>query len=359
MNRFSSRPAFYMPFTARTNPHLGRTREHVRHWAERMGMFDDAYTAAWPDRWSRQKFDEADFALWTAMTHPDAGPDELDLVTDWHVALWFVDDLFLPLFRQDNDRAAARAQVERLLEFLPLDGLPRPHLVPRNPVERAFAHLWPRTAPPMTPAWRRRFVRDIDRFLHGVLWEIDHLVPGEQEGVHDPIEYVHARREFGGLPMTSTLMEHGLGEIPEDIHRMRPLQSALRAFADIISLHNDIVSYDREVAEGTVANNGVEVLRKALGCDLDDASRLLNQLLTARVHTLEDAVGPDLERAMRDDDVPEPVPTRIAGYLQALKDATAGSYAWHEATGRFGGRPSLRHGPTGLGTSAARLSSTR
>ncbi|WP_211269228.1 terpene synthase family protein [Saccharothrix syringae] len=343
-----------MPFTARTNPHLEGTREHVRHWAEQMGMFDEPYATTWPDQWSRRKFDEADFALWTAMTHPDAEPGELDLVTDWHVALWFVDDLFLPLFRQDNDRAAARAQVKRLLEFLPLDGLPRPHLVPGNPVERAFAHLWPRTAPPMTPAWRRRFVQDIDRFLHGVLWEIDHV----DLGVSDPVEYVYARREFGGLPMTGTLMEHGLGEIPGNVHRMRPLQSALRAFADIISLHNDIVSYDREVAEGTIANNGVEVLRIALGCDLADASRLMNQLLTARVRTLDEVVGPDLERALRDDDVPEPVPTRLAGYLQALKDATAGSYAWHEATGRFGRRLSVPHGPTGLGTSAARLSLT-
>lgn len=336
MDRRLSCPAFYMPFAARANSHLDETRKHVRQWAEQMGMFDDAYTIAWPDSWGRQKFDEADFALWTAMTHPDVRPEELNLVTDWHVALWFVDDLFLPLFRQHNDRLAARGQVDRLVEFLPIDGLPRSYRVPQDPVERAFTHLWPRTSEPMTPAWRRRFVRDIERFLHGVLWEWDHLAPGGQEGVRDPIEYINARREFGGLPMTSTLMEHGLGEIPENIHRMRPLQSALCAFADIISLHNDIVSYDREVAEGSVANNGIEVLRNALGCGLDDASRLLNQLLTARVHTLEDTAHPDLERAMRDDDVPEPLIAQMAGYLQALKDATAGSYAWHEATGRFG-----------------------
>jgi germacradienol/geosmin synthase len=354
MDHLLSQPAFYMPFTARTNPYLDQGRIHVKQWAQQMGLLDDAYTA-WPDRWSQQKFDEADFCLWTAMTHPDVGLDELNLVTDWHVTLWFVDDLFLPLFQQNNDRQAARCQIHRLLDFLPIDGLPRPYLVPENPVERAFADLWPKTAPPMTPDWRRRFVCDIERFLHGVLWELDHLEQDGQDGVADPIEYIYARREFGGLPMTSTLMEHGLGEIPEKVYRMRPFQSALRAFADIVSLHNDIVSYDREVAEGSISNNGVEVLRKALDCGLEHACGLLNQLLTARVRTLENTVGPDLTRAMEEEDLPEPLPRRVTKYVQALKDATAGSYAWHTATGRFDRRPAVPHGPTGIGTSAARL----
>ncbi|WP_258018068.1 terpene synthase family protein [Streptomyces noursei] len=274
MNPQVQQPVFHMPFTARLNPHLEQTRVHVKEWAHQVGLLAPEHTAPWPERWSERKFDEADFPLWTALTHPDTGVDELNLVTDWHVALWFVDDLFLPLFRQHNDRVAARRQVDRLMEFLPIDALPRTQPAPQNPVERAFVDLWPMTAPSMSPAWRLRFRSDVERFLHGVLWELDHLEhdnrqeQGGQEGIVDPIEYVQVRREFGGLPMTSTLMEHGLGEIPENVHRLRSFQSALRAFADVISLHNDIVSYDREVAEGTVDNNGVEVLRKALDCDL-------------------------------------------------------------------------------------------
>ncbi|WP_274918733.1 terpene synthase family protein [Streptomyces sp. WZ-12] len=168
-------PVFHMPFTARTNPHLSRTRGQVKQWAHQVGLLDPEYTTPWPERWSERKFDEADFPLWTALTHPDATADELDLVTDWHVALWFVDDLFLPLFRQHIDRATARRQVGRLLHFLPVDALPRPQLTSQNPVERAFDDLWPKTAPSMTPVWRLRFRGDIERFLHGVLWELDQL----------------------------------------------------------------------------------------------------------------------------------------------------------------------------------------
>ncbi|AJC53679.1 terpene synthase metal-binding domain-containing protein [Streptomyces sp. 769] len=46
-----------------------------------------------------------------------------------------------------------------------------------------------------------------------------------------------------------------------------------------------------------------------------------------------------------------------------MQSATAGSYAWHEQTGRFRQpagpeRGFVPHGPTGLGTSAARLTKT-
>jgi germacradienol/geosmin synthase len=358
-------PVFHMPFTARVNPHLEQARRHVKQWAHQVGLLAPEYTTAWPQRWSERTFEEADFPLWTAMTHPDARAEELNLVTDWHVALWFVDDLFLPLFRRHNDHQAARRQVSRLLQFLPVDALPRPYLVPANPVERAFAELWPKTAPTMTPGWRLRFRSDIDRFLHGVLWELDHIEqeegrpgPAGGRGIADPIEYVHARREFGGLPMTSTLMEHGLGEIPQEVHRLRPFQGALRAFADIVSLHNDIVSYDREVAEGTVDNNGVEVLRKALSCDRQQAVDLLNAQLTARVDTLRHTADTEMPRALQAEDLPGPLTRQVARYLQALTTATAGSYAWHARTGRFRQPPRrarIPHGPTGLGTSAARL----
>ncbi|WDN56748.1 terpene synthase family protein [Streptomyces clavuligerus] len=362
-----TQPAFHMPFTARTNPHLERTRRWLRQWAHRIGLLDPEYTTPWPEQWSERKFEEADFALWTAMTHPDIDADELNLVTGWHVALWFVDDLALPLFGRIDDRAAAQRQVDRLLEFLPVDALPRPLLVPRNPVERAFAELWPRTAPSMTPVWRLRFRGDVERFLRGVLREIDRPAHENGEGAGgraaDPIEYVQDRREFGGLPMTSTLMEHGQQEIPEHIYRLRSFQSALRAFADVISLHNDIVSYEREIAEGTVDNNGVEVLRRALGCDLQQATTALNAMLTGRVDTLRHMVGTELPRVLGDEHLPERLAARITGYLETLTTATAGSYAWHDLTGRFRqsaapARTLVPHGPTGFGTSAARLART-
>ncbi|PJN36388.1 hypothetical protein CG747_33995 [Streptomyces sp. CB02959] len=206
-------PQFHMPFESRLNPHVDQARAHAKKSARQMGMFDEEYSE-WPQRWSEEKFDQADFPLFIALTHPDADACELELVTDWHVALWFVDDLFLPLYRRDHDHESAAAQVERLMLFLPLDGLPRP-LIPVNPVERAFAGLWTGTAATMSPLWRDRFVSSVRRFLDGVLWELEHV----DHALTDLIEYLGARRDFGGLQFTAVLMEHAMGELRPHVLR--------------------------------------------------------------------------------------------------------------------------------------------
>lgn len=93
------------------------------------------------------------------------------------MALWFVEELFLALYRRDHDRESAAVQVERLMLFLPLDGLPRP-LSRENRVERAFADLWTGTAATVSPLWRDRFISGVRRFLDGVLWELEHVEAG-------------------------------------------------------------------------------------------------------------------------------------------------------------------------------------
>ncbi|WP_414166503.1 terpene synthase family protein [Streptoverticillium reticulum] len=212
-----AQPQFHMPFPSRLSPHVDQARTHVKEWARQMGMFDEEYLE-WPRRWREEKFDQADFPLFIVLTHPDADADELELVTAWHVALWFVDDLFLLL-------------------------------------------------------------------------------------------------------------------------RSREFRTAVDAFVDAISLHNDIVSYDREAEEGTVSNNGVEVAREALGLNLRDAGALVNALLTAGVDTLAGA--------------PAAVPPEAVRFVESLQEALAGSYLWHELTGRFGrGAAGALGKPRGLGTSA-------
>ncbi|MFI5526986.1 hypothetical protein ACIA8O_00360 [Kitasatospora sp. NPDC051853] len=113
--------------------------------------------------------------------------------------------------------------------------------------------------------------------------------------VADLIEYLGARRDFGGLQFTALLMEHAGTGLHPDLLRDRELRSALDAFVDVVSLHNDIVSYDREIEEGTVGNNGVEVARKALRVDLRvdlrGAENAVDALLTARVDTLARAAA--------------------------------------------------------------------
>lgn len=111
------RPAFYMPFTARVNPDLEAAREHTRAWARGVGvgLFDRDGSGS--VAWSEEIFDRADFAHFTALAYPDAPAPELDLVTDWHAWIWFVDDTSLPGLREVDGRAEVHRRISRLMAF--------------------------------------------------------------------------------------------------------------------------------------------------------------------------------------------------------------------------------------------------
>ncbi len=357
-----SRPDFYMPFPSRVNPRVEAARDHSKAWARARGLFDPKYVDLSAGVWNEAAFEAADFGLFTAMTYPDAPRDELNLVTDWHVTLWFIDDLFMASCREAPATQRVGRQVDRLLEFLPVyDG---PTRTPTNPAERAIADLWPRTIPGMSFDWRRRFLELFREFLQGSEWEFRNV---SEDRIPDPVDYLEMRRRFGGFPLTLALLERaGTNEVPRSIPPTRTFQAVIAAAADAVDLSNDIGSYDKDVRQGELNNNAVHILRHWLGRDLQQAVADVNGLMTSRVRTLETAVAKDVPMMLERLGIDETARGLIAHYLQGVQTAVAGYYEWQARTARYAdaaapaspeprGR-TLIGGPTGLGTSAARLS---
>src|SRR5690606_11845078 len=98
-------PDVHVPCPARRNPHLAAAREHSRAWAREMGMLEGSGI------WTTSDLDATDHALLCAYTHPDADAEELTLVTDWYVWVFFFDDHFLELYKRTQDRAAGAAHL--------------------------------------------------------------------------------------------------------------------------------------------------------------------------------------------------------------------------------------------------------
>ena len=137
-------PDFYMPYPARLNPHLESAREHSKQWARDMTMIEGSGI------WDEATFDAHDYALLCAYTHPDCSAEELALVTDWYVWVFFFDDHFLDIFKRTGDMSGAKAYLDRLPLFMAegTDGTE-----PGNAVERGLADLWARTVPSMSADW--------------------------------------------------------------------------------------------------------------------------------------------------------------------------------------------------------------
>ncbi|WP_406115767.1 terpene synthase family protein [Kitasatospora purpeofusca] len=351
-------PDFYMPYPARLNPHVQQAHRHTMAWARQMGMLDSPARPGGEIVWDEAELTAHDYPAMCAYTHPDCDGDELDLITDWYVWVFFFDDHFLAAFKRTGDRTGARAHLDRLALFMPFHGEPTPPAV--NPVERGLADLWQRTVPAMSEHWLRRFVRNTRDLLDESMWELANISQGR---VSNPIEYLEMRRKVGGAPWSANLVEHAVGaEVPVRLAATRTLQILSDSFSDGVHLRNDIFSYQREVErEGELANC-ILVTEKFLGLPVQRAAEVTNDLLTSRLRQFELTAVHDLPRIFDHLGIDDTERATTLRYVKGLIDWQSGGHAWHMKSSRYMNTapPGTRSlgGPTGLGTSAARLSTS-
>ncbi|WP_037601977.1 terpene synthase family protein [Streptacidiphilus rugosus] len=346
-------PEFYVPHPARLSPHLERARVHTKQWARSMGMLEGSGV------WDERDLDAHDYALLCSYTHPDASAEDLDTVTDWYVWVFFFDDHFLELFKRTQDRAGARAYLDRLPAFMPLDpAAPTPE--PANPVEAGLADLWRRTVPQLSAGWRARFAESTRNLLNESLWELSNIHAGR---IANPVEYIEMRRKVGGAPWSAGLVEFAArAEVPERVAAGRPLRVLRDAFSDAVHLRNDLFSYQREVEDEGELSNGVLVLETFLGCATQDAADAVNDLLTSRLQQFEHTTLTELPALFAEHALDPAECAAVLGYAKGLQDWQSGGHEWHLRSSRYmnegaldGGPGPWLPGPRGLGLSAADL----
>jgi germacradienol/geosmin synthase len=356
-------PEFYMPYPARLNPRLERSRAHSMAWARRMGMLDSPKPGGGVV-WDEAALATMDYALMCAYTHPDCDGPTLDLITDWYIWVFFFDDHFLEQFKYSRDLAGARAYLDHLELFMTAEGETPPE--PTSPAEAGLADLWARTVPSMSPAWRARFMASTHNLMVESMWELDNINEGR---VANPIEYVQVRRRVGGAPWSANLVEYAVGaEIPDGLAPTRPMEVLSDTFSDAVHLRNDLFSYQREVQEEGENSNAVLVFERFFNYSTQDAADLVNHLLTSRLQQFENTALTEIPALLAEQTVPADEQLRIGVYIKGLQDWQAGGHEWHARSSRYMNQgaqtsapaapdvPAILRSPTGLGTSASTLS---
>jgi len=332
MARFEM-PRFYLPWPPRLNPALESARAHTRAWASEMGIIG-APPGEQGAIWDEAKLEAMDFGMLCAFTHPDAPPPTLDLVTDWYVWVFYLDDHFVELYKRPRDQAGAEAHLERLKAFFPIDpsaGVPEP----ANAVERALADLWPRTVPGHSREWRERFARSALSMTNAFAWELANLSEGR---VPNPIEYIEMRRKTGGAPWSADLVEHAVGvEIPARVESARPMRVIKDTFSDVSHLRNDLYSYRREIEDEGENSNCVLVVEHFLRCSTQEAADRVNQLATSRLQQFEHAAMTELPGLSAEHGMTPQEHVNVFAYVKGLQDWQAGAHEWHKRSSRYAG----------------------
>ncbi|WP_434587509.1 terpene synthase family protein [Streptomyces sp. A5-4] len=355
-------PAFDLPYDVTLSPHLSGARERNIDWAHRMGLLQPQPGRPDSHVWDERRARNIDVPLCAAGLQPDATPQELDLSSNWLTWGTYGDDLYPVIYGRTRDLAGARAAHERLLLLLPLDGAPTPE--PGDAMERGLADLWERTSGPMNEASRITFRKAVEDMLESWLWE---LANQTQNRIPDPVDYVEMRRFTFGADLTMRLcrLSHG-DRVPPEIYRSGPIRSLENAAVDYAALLNDLFSYQKEIEYEGEVHNGVLVVQNFFDVDYPTAVAMVHDLMKGRLRQFEHVI--ELELPLLYDDFALDGDAReiLDGYVRELKDWLAGILNWHRHCVRYrdedlrsgaGGAPWRLSGPTGLGTSAARVGS--
>jgi germacradienol/geosmin synthase len=337
-------PDFYLPYPARLNPNLERSRAHSSAWAADMGMLD-APKPSGGVVWDQAALDKMDYALMCAYTHPDCDGPTLDLITDWYVWVFFFDDHFLEHFKYSRDSAGGRAYLDHLEQFMTREGETSPE--PTNPAEAGLKDLWARTVPAMSPAWRDRFITSTHNLMVEPMWELNNIDIGR---IANPIEYMQMRRRVGGAPWSANLVEYAArAEIPAEIAALRPMEVLSDTFSDAVHLRNDLFSYQREVREEGENSNAVLVFEKFFDCATQEAADLVNDLLTSRLQQFEHTALVDVPAVLLEYAIPPHQRVRVGLYVKGLQDWQAGGHEWHARSSRYMNEGAVASTPKPLG----------
>ncbi|NUP22685.1 MAG: germacradienol/geosmin synthase [Streptomyces sp.] len=365
-------PQFLSPHPVRLNQHLQQAREHLRRWRPAVGITG-------PDGvWSEEYAEACDLGLLTALDNPDATVEQLLRATEWDTWAFAVDDYIAHAYVKTGDHEGLKAYAARQRDLMPLNSPPA--AVPANGVERALADLWTRTAPALSPAFRRR-LRDLcAEFAERHLWEIANNV---HRRVPDPVDFLEMRRETAAGDLTAILLLATAGQdLPPQLHRHPTMIALLEAFTDQYGLLNDIYSYPKDLEVELTYSNGVSVVMNFLDCDAQTAIDILGDLTNIRTRQFQQSITEDVPALAEDLRLDAATRARLDDYIKRLRQWLTGQLAWYvgdpphypptrrydldtvrpalapatrrPAPGDVGGRsPALPARPTGPGTTAA------
>ncbi|MFG3496713.1 germacradienol/geosmin synthase [Streptomyces sp. NPDC047886] len=358
-------PHIEMPFQVTHNPELEGARARCVAWGRDMGMLEPQLGQPGSHVWNERKLAGIDLPLCAAGLHPEASADELDVASHWLCWGTYGDDLYPAVYGASRDLAGARAQNERLKLFMPLDSTGAAVPEPANALERGLADLWPRTAGPMNDTDRAAFRAAVEVMIASWEWE---LANQAQNRIPDPVDYLEMRRATFGADMTMALCRIGHdNKVPPEVYRSGPVRSLENAAVDFACLMNDLFSYQKEIEFEGEVHNCVLVVQNFFGVDYPTAAAITADLMNSRMRQFQHVAEHEFPVLYDDFGLDDETRAVLDGYVRELENWMAGILCWHRECERYQEEVLLRDraeaarpvrllgGPTGMGTSAARL----
>ncbi|KZS92130.1 terpenoid synthase [Sistotremastrum niveocremeum HHB9708] len=278
------------PWPRRINPHFKGASSASAAWLEQFK----------PESPAVQKTFATDnsHGLLSSLAYPTVDPKTLRVACDFLAVLFIIDDSTDP-----ETSSEVGSVVERIKDVF------RSPLQVRQEdiVSEVTRQFWVRAKEISSTAQQERFIKSFSAYLDAV------VVEARDRDIHhipDFDEYLTVRRNTGAVRPSFWIAEGAAG-VPEHVLEHETLATLTTCAVDIISISNDMLSYNREQSRGSL-HNMVAIAMKRLDLSLQEAmdwtstrhdalvSKFLNSLtevpswgkeIDARVTTYIDGLG--------------------------------------------------------------------
>jgi hypothetical protein len=310
---------FILPFPVRTNRGAAGARARHLDWVAAHGLV--------PEGRALRRYRDWRLTDLVAHAYPDAGPEDLDLVTD-AVCLGFpLDDHFDGPLGREPERVARLAGELSAIPYRPPGTPPAIDL----PLTRAYTEVWRRSAAGMSARWRQRAAGNLTRFFRSYVREAHNRRRGSRL---DEETYVALRRQAVGTAPCFDLIERaGHIEVPPDAYGSPELRTLIRCAGDVIFLCNDMHSVEREEAQGD-PHNLLLIRQRTRGCSRAEAIAQVTGLVRDRAALFQSVAArlPDRYAAWRLD---ARGVVAVERYTAGLRDWMAANQHWGVVSARY------------------------
>jgi germacradienol/geosmin synthase len=319
-------PPLSLPFSLRINPHHDVAEEASRSWFRSMG-FDNLERVM-------HEYESNRSCDLVARAFPDAGQLELEHLTNLVFWMFLLDDgLDQGALSLSSDEG--RKRLERMFSLL---SAPAGEARPQTPLERSGVLMIAPMLEAMTGEGGRRLLEEIRMLFSWVAHEVQRRSCAE---LPDLLAYAHQRRFTSAARVVFRAGEYANhAEVPAVFHQSRLFETLQDSATDVITLVNDLISYEKEAEYGEI-NNYVVVCQQLLGSSIDDAVAFLLALLDARLQCFQrerKRVAGFIEKHTFSNDERQ----AIRRYVQMLEDWMSANLDWSLRVPRYN---DLRNGP--------------
>ncbi|OJD36052.1 terpene synthase metal binding domain protein [Diplodia corticola] len=307
--------ASIMSVAPRVNPHYHKVKQEAEKWAISVLSLDEQQA---------MKCSMADVTYLAALWVPDADEEALRVFADWMHWVFYFDDQFDEGHLKDDPEAAKE---EILATLATMDDGHPVVAASDNPLRYVFQYTWLCFQKRASPDLQKRYKKSIEDYFDGVLRQVDIASGSTTVGVE---EFMHSRRSAIGVYPAQDLAEYARGiELPTHVFDDKAVMELRRISSDITCLQNDILSYRKDLAEGT-EHNIIHVYRKQGLSEqqaVDAVDGMFNGLYKHWYLALAE-IAPWGEQVDRE----------MLKYIDCCRDVALGNLYWSFETGRYLGK---------------------